>query len=150
MRKTVEIKEIQPVLVSSTRLVKSEDLNHHGTLFAGRASEWFVEAGFFSVAAIINPREVVCHTIHGMTFRQPVVVGQILKFESKVIYSGSTSLVSYIEVITDEKVIYVSGFITFIHVNEESKPSAHNLKILPHTNTDISLNETVKTMLKHK
>ena len=27
----------------TTRLVKSEDLNHHGTLFAGRMSEWFVE-----------------------------------------------------------------------------------------------------------
>ena len=26
-------------------LVKSEDLNHHGTLYAGRNAEWFVESG---------------------------------------------------------------------------------------------------------
>ena len=25
------------------RQIKSQDLNHHGTLFAGRAAEWFVE-----------------------------------------------------------------------------------------------------------
>jgi hypothetical protein len=31
------------------RLVKSEDLNHHGTLFAGRTAEWFVESGFLPV-----------------------------------------------------------------------------------------------------
>ena len=29
-------------------LVKSEDLNHHGTLYAGRNAEWFVEAGFIA------------------------------------------------------------------------------------------------------
>ena len=34
------------------RLVKSEDLNHHGTLFAGRSAEWFVEAGFIAAGAL--------------------------------------------------------------------------------------------------
>ena len=29
----------------TNRFVKGEDLNHHGTLFAGRAAEWFVESG---------------------------------------------------------------------------------------------------------
>lgn len=28
----------------TTHLVKSEDLNHHGTLFAARTASWFVEA----------------------------------------------------------------------------------------------------------
>ena len=27
-----------------SHLIKSEDLNHHGTLFAGRTAEWLVEA----------------------------------------------------------------------------------------------------------
>lgn len=34
-----------------SHLVKSEDLNHHGTLFAGRTAEWLVEAGFVTAAA---------------------------------------------------------------------------------------------------
>jgi len=29
---------------SSYHLVKSEDLNHHGTLFAGRSAEWTCSA----------------------------------------------------------------------------------------------------------
>ncbi len=34
-------------LIVTNRFVKSEDLNHHGTLFAGRTSEWFVETGLW-------------------------------------------------------------------------------------------------------
>ena len=29
-------------------VVMGGDLNHHGTLYAGRTAEWFVEAGFIS------------------------------------------------------------------------------------------------------
>ncbi|MEL7655970.1 MAG: acyl-CoA thioesterase, partial [Bacillota bacterium] len=34
-----------------SHLVKSEDLNHHGTLFAGRSAEWLVEAAFVAAAS---------------------------------------------------------------------------------------------------
>lgn len=30
-----------------SHLIKSEDLNHHGTLFAGRTAEWLVELWCF-------------------------------------------------------------------------------------------------------
>ena len=36
--------------LSIYHLVKSEDLNHHRTLFAGRGAEWLVEAGFIAAA----------------------------------------------------------------------------------------------------
>jgi hypothetical protein len=42
---TMEKRSIEPKVFSTMRLVKSEDLNHHGTLFAGRSAEWFVESG---------------------------------------------------------------------------------------------------------
>ena len=42
----METKVIRPENMVTMRLVKSEDLNHHGTLFAGRTAEWFVESGF--------------------------------------------------------------------------------------------------------
>ncbi len=41
-------------------LVKSEDLNHHGTLYAGRTAEWFVETGFVSAAKLLPPERIVC------------------------------------------------------------------------------------------
>jgi len=41
----MDTKVIRPLTMVTMRLVKSEDLNHHGTLFAGRTAEWFVESG---------------------------------------------------------------------------------------------------------
>ena len=35
-------------------LVKSEDLNHHRTLYAGRTAEWFVETGFVAAANLVE------------------------------------------------------------------------------------------------
>ena len=46
------------------RLVKGEDLNHHGTLFAGRSAEWFVESGFIAAAAttiVLDGRSVTAY-----------------------------------------------------------------------------------------
>ncbi len=56
----------------SARLIKSEDLNHHGTLFAGRMAEWFVEGSFVAAAiAVGNPDHIVCLKVHGMRFNIP-------------------------------------------------------------------------------
>ncbi|MDP4267148.1 MAG: acyl-CoA thioesterase, partial [Bacteroidota bacterium] len=61
-------KIIEPKPIYTTRLVKSEDLNHHGTLFAGRTAEWFVECGFISAAELVGAEQIVCLKIHGMYF----------------------------------------------------------------------------------
>ncbi len=143
MKKTI----VEPRSVCTTRLVKGEDLNHHGTLFAGRTAEWFVEAGFIAAARLVNPKNVVCLKIHGMYFTKPVRPGQILSFVSKVVYAGKSSLVSYISVAREEhENPYVSGFITFIHVDENTKPSAHNIEISPKTEEDIELFAKAKVL----
>jgi len=146
----MEKKIIEPKSVYSTRLVKSEDLNHHGTLFAGRTAEWFVESGFIAAASLLNPKSVVCLKVHGLYFSKPVHPGQILNFISKIVYAGRSSLVSYVHVIKEgEAEPYVSGFITFIHVNENTESTPHNLEITPKTKEDIELFERAKN-LKNK
>ena len=50
-------KVIRAETVVTSRLVKSEDLNHHGTLFAGRTAEWFVESGFIAATSLLNPQK---------------------------------------------------------------------------------------------
>lgn len=136
----MEIRRIAPRSNFTTRLVKSEDLNHHGTLFAGRASEWFVESGFIAAATLLDPRHVVCLKIHGLYFTKPVHPGGILKFESKIVYAGKSSLTAYVQVLTDDnQPPYVSGFITFIHVDETTRPSPHGLEIVPENEADIDL-----------
>jgi len=40
----------------------------------------------------------------------------------------------------------VSGFVTFIHVDENTKPSRHNLEIIPVTEEDKELYEEAKNL----
>ncbi len=94
----METKIIEPVILVTMRLVKSEDLNHHGTLFAGRTAEWFVESGFIAAASLLDPQNVVCLKIHGMFFTKPARSGDVLKFSSKVVYTGKSSLTVYVHV----------------------------------------------------
>jgi len=129
------------------RLVKSEDLNHHGTLFAGRTAEWFVESGFIAAASLLNPQNIVCLKIHGMFFTKPAISGDVLKFSSKVVFAGNTSLTSYVHVEKNgaDKSL-VDGFVTFIHVDTETRPSRHFLEINPITEEDRNLYETAKNL----
>jgi acyl-CoA hydrolase len=128
--------------VNSVRLVKSEDLNHHGTLFAGRTAEWFVESGFIAASTLLEPENIVCLKIHGMQFSSPVRPGAILNFKSKIVFSGRSSIIAYVNVTkeSDEKTL-VEGFITFIHVNKNTLPTAHNIEIKLETPRDIELYE---------
>lgn len=113
-----------------SHLIKSEDLNHHGTLFAGRSAEWLVEAGFIAAASETRkPEEVVCINIHGFVFKSPVKKGEILNLESRVAKVGNSSITVYVEAITEmDSISRVDGFITFVSIDEESrKKKAHGL-----------------------
>jgi len=138
-----------PVLNITMRLVKSEDLNHHGTLFAGRTAEWFVESGFIAAATLLDPKNIVCLKIHGMYFTSPAKPGEVLKFESKIVYTGTSSLVSYITVTrSGNSKPMVDGFITFIHVDEETRPMPHNIETQPVTEEDTLLYEQASKLKK--
>jgi len=143
----METKVICPSCMVTMRLVKSEDLNHHGTLFAGRTAEWFVESGFIAAASMLNPQNVVCLKIHGMFFTKPAVSGDVLKFSSKVVFAGKTSLTSYVHVEKNGAAKpLVDGFVTFIHVDDETRPSPHFLEINPLTGEDKDLYEAAKNL----
>jgi acyl-CoA hydrolase len=131
---------MEPVTNISSHLVKSEDLNHHGTLYAGRCAEWFVESGFIAAARIKSPDSIVCLKIHGMTFSLPVHCGEIITYNSKIIYAGRTSLVAFVDVYAREKLV-VNGFITFIHVDANTNPLEHGITITPVTEEDKKLQE---------
>ena len=129
------------------RLVKSEDLNHHGTLFAGRTAEWFVESGFIAAAALLDPRHVVCLNLHGMYFKKPAKSGDILKLSSKIVYAGKSSITAYVHVEKNgEESHLVDGFVTFIHVDENTRPLPHNISIEPVTQDDNRLFEVAKDL----
>lgn len=126
-------------------LIKSEDLNHHRTLYAGRTAEWFVETGFVAAASLLPPENVVCLKIHGMEFMRPVHVGEIANFEGKVVYAGTSSLIAYVHMHVKDHAV-VEGFITFIHVTEDGSPVPHGLKIHPETAEEQELYERARKL----
>jgi acyl-CoA hydrolase len=130
---------------TSVHLVKGEDLNHHGTLYAGRTAEWFVESGFIAAASMTKPENIVCLKIHGMTFSRPIRKGELPVFTSRIVSTGDTKIVSLIEVRVLGK-LAVRGFITFIHVDLEGKPLPHGLDFVPHTEEDKALNDEAKAL----
>lgn len=131
---------------TSVHLVKGEDLNHHGTLYAGRTAEWFVESGFIAAASMTKPENIVCLKIHGMTFSRPIRKGELPVFTSRIALTGETKIVSLIEIRVLGK-LAVRGFITFIHVDLEGKPLAHGLDFVPQTEEEKAINEEAKALV---
>lgn len=106
-----------------SHLIKSEDLNHHGTLFAGRSAEWLVESAFVAAASQHGrPQDIVCVNIHGFTFKKPVRKGDIITYFSKVAKVGTTSITVYVKVMSEiHKTTHVDGFLTFVCVDPETE-----------------------------
>lgn len=106
----------------SIHLVKGEDLNHHGTLFAARTASWFVESAFSAAAAEHkNSSEILCRNIHGMSFGIPIHNGDVVCFTSRVVRAGSTSLTVHVSVASElSGTQQVQGFITFVTVSRET------------------------------
>jgi acyl-CoA hydrolase len=125
---------------ATNRLVKGEDLNHHGTLYAGRSSEWFVESGFIAAAHLVPPEHVVCLQIHNMLFTKPVRKGEVVCFESRIVYTGNTSMIAYIHMIAHGEVV-LEGFITFVHVDSSGRPLKHGVQVTPTTPEEIELHK---------
>jgi len=138
---------MKPKTFHYDRLVKSEDLNHHSTLFAGRCSEWFVEAGFIAVASVLPPNNIVCLQIHGLTFTKPITSGDIACFESKIVHTGRSSLKVYVALKhRGEAEPIVKGFITFVHVNQTGKAIPHGLTLELSDPYDIELNHQAQML----
>jgi Acyl-CoA hydrolase len=117
----------------TTRLVKGEDLNHHGTLFAGRMSEWLVESCFLAAARFVGaPEDIVCVKIHGLTFTKPAHPGDSIEIVSLPVRTGTKSLTVGAEVfINDEIEPTVRGYVTFVTVDGSGKSYAHGLSLPP-------------------
>lgn len=109
-------------------LVKNEDLNHHGTLYAGRIAEWFVETGFMAAASFVPSENLVCVKIHDMTFKCPVRAGETVRLAGEVVKAGKTSLLSKVTLSVKEREI-MEGYATFVHVDEWGKAIPHGIQL---------------------
>lgn len=136
-------------IYTSYKLIKMEELNHHGTLFAGRTAEIFVESGFTAASLEVkNPDQIVLVKIHSMTFNEPIQRGDVIKMESQIVRLGNTSLTAHITISSSVKnTTPVEGFITFVNVDETGKKIPHNL-VLDETKNprELELREIAKNL----
>ncbi len=123
--------------VITTRLVKSVDLNHHGTLFAGRMAEWLVEVGFLTArqALACDPRNIVCVRLHGMNFTRSAENGATVLLEGRVAYVGRSSITIFVQCftlasLTNQRTLITEGFTTFTQI-VEGKAVPHGLEVEP-------------------
>jgi len=116
-----------------SHLVKFEDLNHHGTMFAGRMAEWLVEASFIAAARLVGkPEDVVCAQIHGMSFLAPANRGDLIEIRTNIALLGSKSITVHAAVYANERPEpVVTGMSTFVTVDAGGKPYAHGLTLPP-------------------
>ena len=129
-------------------VVKGEDANGHGTLFAGQGAKWIVESGFIAAANLISPGKIVCMNIHGVFFKKPVPVGAIIRFDSKVVLAGRTSLVSYVKAVKGVNEEFIAdGYLTFVHVNSHGRPIPHGITLELDSEEDRALQENASILL---
>lgn len=120
--------------VTAAHLIKSVDLNHHGTLYAGRMAEWLVEVGFMTARGALGcpPGNVVCVRLHGMDFRQSVGSGATLVIEGRVAYVGGSSITVYAEARPLGSLAtglpHTDGLITFVHI-VDTRAAPHGLVV---------------------
>lgn len=131
----------------SYHLVKSEDLNHHGTLFAGRCAEWFVESGFVAAAQLLEPHHIVCLKMHGMEFLTPIHAGDIIQISGSIVYGGRSTLIAHVR-ITENKSEKTAceGFMTFCYVDENTRPQQHGLNFVADNEEDQKIQNVAKTI----
>jgi acyl-CoA hydrolase len=141
--------EMKIETMTTRHLVKGEDLNHHGTLYAGRGVEWMVEAGFIAASTIVGDEHVVCLRINSLLFRKAVPKGQMVTFESSVVHAGRTSLTVYVKVVNGRtRDFIVDGFFTFVRVNDEGRAVPHGIVIEPSNDEERRLHEEASALME--
>lgn len=113
------------------RLVRSEHLNHHGSLFAGIGAQWFVESGYIAAASVLDPHHLVCKQISTLNFMSSVRLGDIICFESWISKVGTTSITTHTMVTknNNSNILLVEGDSVFVYVDENTKPIPHGYKV---------------------
>jgi acyl-CoA hydrolase len=120
----------------TSRLIKSEDMNHHDTLFAGRMAEWFAEATFLGASDLYGKYgekdHLVAVEIQSLKYTGPSFNGDMIRFVSTAVQAGRTSLTMYTKVLRNNTEIKIAeGYVTFVCIDGDKKKIPHNIELEP-------------------
>jgi acyl-CoA hydrolase len=115
-------------LVEMTELVLPNDANILGNVLGGRVMHWIDLAA--AVAAHRHCRSVcVTAAIEGLSFLNPIKVGQLAHLKASIVYTGKTSLVAKVVVEAQDMDTGLwektsEAYLTFVNLDKSGKPQA--------------------------
>lgn len=104
------------------------DVNFGGKVHGGTVMKWIDQTGF---ACASNWTESYCVTVYvgGIRFYKPIAIGELVKIEASVIYTGNTSIHVAVDVFS--KSLYAKEYdkkthciIVFVSLDATGKPSS--------------------------
>ncbi|MCL7986923.1 acyl-CoA thioesterase [Sphingobacterium sp. lm-10] len=102
------------------------DVNYGGKVHGGSVMKWIDQAGY-ACASSWSSRYCVTVYVGGIRFYQPIKIGQIVKVEAHVIYTGSSSMHIAIDVYARELKSMdfekkTHCIIVFVAIDDDGKP----------------------------
>lgn len=104
-----------------------KDTNQHGTIFGGVILSYIDIAGA-NEAKRFCEQEVVTVAMNKVVFKEPVFVGDIVSFYTRIIKTGRTSIQTEVKVATfrsdgDRTMAWVTdAVVTYVAIDEERNP----------------------------
>jgi len=141
----VEAKTVKESRTVKCSLILPHNTNHYGNIFGGTVMSYIDEVS--AIAAMTHCRKpVVTASIDSVDFLAPAKLGYSVCLEACVTWTGRTSMEVFVKVIsenllTGERQLTATSFITFVALDEQGKPSPVPA-VIPETEEEKYLFET--------
>ena len=113
-------------VATSSIMVFPTDTNDYGTMYGGRLIEMMDMVGGIC-ARRFSSHKAVTASIEDMQFNKPINRGDIIELESKIIYTGRTSMVVKTKVTREgydeAKEICARAYFVFVAMDSNGKPT---------------------------
>lgn len=115
----------------SSHMVRMENLNHHGNLYAGQGIEWMIETSFIVICTEYgDPQGLLYKNTHKFDFYKTVEPGDIITYEGLIVRTGRTSVTLRVGLYNEKTgALHAEGFTTFVSVDENGKSVPHGLTL---------------------
>ncbi len=114
----------------SRKLIKPQDMNAHGTLFGGTVLSWIDEEAAIFVSCQLGKGNLVTKFMSEIDFVSSAKLGDIIEIGMETVKFGKSSITVRCVVrnkFTKEVIIKIDK-IVFVHLDEEGRPSPHNIE----------------------
>jgi len=122
----LEAKSPEDSAIEMVELVLPNDANVLGNVLGGRVMHWIDLAA--ATAAHLHCRSIcVTAAIEGLSFLNPIKVGQLARLSARVVFTGRTSLITRVVVSaedmdTGERKLTSEAYLTFVNLGRDGKP----------------------------